>query len=76
LVVLIIVRCYFSNIRVQVGFVDINAISLFAIGLFVEGVATISLDLRDQERKVVCHELIRSEDFGCCAVEVVVLGPR
>jgi hypothetical protein len=39
-------------------------------------IASVALDLSDEQGHVVSFELVGSEYFGSCAVEVVFLRPR
>jgi hypothetical protein len=42
----------------------------------MEEVAPVALDLRDQQRKVIRFELVRSKYFGGSTVEIVLFSPR
>ena len=42
----------------------------------MEEVAAVSLNLRNQKRKVISLELIGCKYFGCCSVEIVIFFPR
>lgn len=42
----------------------------------MEEVATVTLNLWNQKRKVISHKLVRSEYFGCGTIEVIIFSPR
>ena len=76
LIVLIVFCGDFSDLLVEVGDVDVHSEAFFLVGVAVEVIAAISLDLGDEQGHVVSFELIGREYLSSCAIEVVFLGPR